>query len=143
MTKISLIARYDNSGLGNLSWELARHLKPSKVALIQNHKYQTFPERYADFDARKVEVFDSVFYNWFLSDIDVLWTTETFYNWQIIKEARKRGVKTILYTMYEMTQEKMPLMPSRKTTSHFRHQQSHPRSIFVEKVLSGLPLQVV
>lgn len=103
------IARYDNSGLGTLSREFARHLKPVKVALVQNHRFQTFPERYSEFDSRKVEIFDKDFYDWFLKD--TVFSIETFYNWNIVKEARARGVKTVLYTMYEMSPKQMPLMP--------------------------------
>ena len=53
--KLGLIARADNGGLGTLSWEFARHLKPHKVLLVENGIYQTFPERYNDFTTKKYE----------------------------------------------------------------------------------------
>ena len=46
MVRQGLIARADNSGLGTLSWEFARHLKPDKVLLVSNGVFQTFPERF-------------------------------------------------------------------------------------------------
>lgn len=107
--KIGMICRYDNSGVGTLSWEFARHLKPHKVLLVQNNVHQTFPERYADFDTRKMDVLDPQTIDWFLEDIDVFFTIETPYYWPIIKECRKRGIKTVLYTMFEMTPQEIPL----------------------------------
>lgn len=103
-----MICRFDNSGLGTLSWEFARHLKPHKVLLVENHVHATFPERYADFDTCRAvrEIPDD-----FLDDIDVLLTFETFYDWGVIKRCRERGIKTVLYTMYEMTPDPIPLHP--------------------------------
>ena len=48
--RIGIIARYDNSGLGTMCWEYARHLKPAKVLLVANGVYQTFPERFEEFE---------------------------------------------------------------------------------------------
>ncbi len=109
--RIGMICRYDNSGLGTLSWEFARHLKPHKIALVQNHVHKTFPERFADFDTRKVERFDVDTLSWLFDDIDIFFTIETFYDWSIIKYARKKGVKTVLYTMFEMAPQTIPLHP--------------------------------
>lgn len=110
MKRIGLIARYDNSGLGTLSWEFARHLNPEKILLVSNGVYQTFPERYSNFTTKKVDgrmTPDDM--QWILHGVDVLLSIETFYDWQIIKEARRMKVKTALYTMYEMTPDPIPL----------------------------------
>lgn len=108
--RLGMICRYDNSGVGTLSWEFARHLKPHKILLVENHVYQTFPERYAEFDTKKFDApIDHSTLDWFLKDIDVLFTIETPYYWPIITECRKRGIKTVLYTMYEMTPDPIPL----------------------------------
>lgn len=110
--RIGMICRYDNSGLGTLSWEFARHLKPHKVLLVENGVHQTFPERYKDFDTRKaLNSINGELREWLLSDIDVLFTFETFYDWSLIKDCRKKGIKTVLYTMYEMTPDPIPLHP--------------------------------
>ena len=109
--RLGLIARYDNSGLGTLSWEFARHLRPDKVLLVENGVHQTFPERFSGFDTRRVLTGIQGMTREWLLDVDVLLSFETFYDWSLIKDTRKRGVKTALYTMYEMTPERIPLHP--------------------------------
>lgn len=104
-----MIARTDNCGLGTLSWEFARHLKPAKVLMVRNDSFIGFPERYAEFDSRDGQKMSPMDLDWFLSDVDVFFTIETPYNWEIILECRKRGIKTVLYTMYEMTSSPIPL----------------------------------
>jgi len=106
-----MICRYDNSGLGTLSWEFARHLKPHKVLLVQNDIYKTFPERYSDFDTR---IHDNKYedWEWLSDDVDVVFSAETFYNWSFVELCRKKGVKTALYTMFEMQLDPIPLHPT-------------------------------
>jgi len=114
MAKIAFIARADNSGLGTLSREFARHLKPVKVLIVQNGVYQVFPERYSDFPNRIVpsnKTMSQEDKDWLLDGADVLLTLETFYDWGIIKDCRARGVKTALYTMFEMTRAELPMHP--------------------------------
>ncbi len=116
--RIGMICRFDNSGLGTLSWEFSRHLKPDKILLIQNGVFQTFPERYKEWEDGRIKIvhpFGTVTpkqADWLLEDIDILFTCETFYDWSLVKRARPKGVKTVLYTMYEMTQEIMSLHPT-------------------------------
>lgn len=108
--KIAMICRYDNSGLGTLSWEFARHLKPHKILLVENERHVTFPERYDGFNVQKVKrLITPQQRDWFFEDTDVFFTIETPYDWGLIKEARKKNIKNVLYTMYEMTPEKIPL----------------------------------
>lgn len=110
--KIVMICRYDNSGLGTLSWEFARHLKPDKVVLVSNGVFHTFKERYDEFPQREiVRALTPMDKDWIFEDMDILFTCETFYDWSLVKDARKRGVKTVLYTMYEMTPDPMKYIP--------------------------------
>ncbi len=116
--KLGMICRMDNSGLGTLSWEFARHLKPDKVLLVEHEIHANFPERYEDFETKTISRHTQIgtkdwseTLDWFFSDIDVVFSAETFYDWSLIPKARKAGVKTVLYTMYEMTPEKMPYYP--------------------------------
>ncbi len=111
--RLGMIVRYDNSGLGTLSWEFARHLKPDKVLMVQNGVFQTFPERYDSIPEKRMVMrsFDRRDVEWLFQGIDVLLAIETFYDWYLIKEARKRNVKTVLYTMFEMTPDPIPLHP--------------------------------
>lgn len=110
----SMICRFDNSGLGTLSWEFARHLKPKRILLVQNGVFQTFPERYSEFETRKVPATSTISQedmDWLLDEVDILFSIETFYNWHIISACRKKGVKSVLYTMFEMCPWPIPLMP--------------------------------
>lgn len=112
--RVALIARCDNSGLGTLSWEFARHLRPDKVLLVENGVFQTFPERYKNFKTRRVPARGSIapeLMQWLLTDIDVVLSIETFYNWELVSEARRNGVKTALVTMFEMSRESLPIKP--------------------------------
>ena len=102
-----MICRTDNVGLGTLSWEFARHLKPHKILLTHNDKNDSFPERYKDFNTKEYKnVLD---FQWLLEDIDIFFTIETPYLWHIIKDCRQKGIKSVLYTMYEMTPDPIPL----------------------------------
>ena len=138
--RIGMIARYDNSGLGTLSWEFARHLKPSKVVLVANGVYQKFPERYVEFEnriSRLTSRVDEDSQKWLLEDIDVLLTFETFYSWELVKKAKDKGIKTALVTMFEMTPVKPPdypdlyLCPSELDLQVFKDRFSHVPSVFI------------
>lgn len=99
-----MICRYDNSGLGNLSWELARHLRPRKVLLVENHRFQKFPERYADFETRIVgRTVTPEDRSWLLDGTDVILSCETFYDWSVVPQAKSLGVRTVLMPMFEMS----------------------------------------
>lgn len=111
MKKIGMIARMDNSGLGTLSWELARHLRPAKVLLVEHDKHTNFPERYADFDTQVIQRHSPDKIDWITDNVDILFSCETFYDWNFIKIARRKNVKTVLYTMFEMSPKRFPLMP--------------------------------
>lgn len=100
--KIGFIARYDNSGLGILSWEMWEHLKPYKILAIDNGAYRTFPERLEGQDVRysKRNISDADF-EWLLDGIDLLLTIETAYIKGAYVKARKKGIKSVLMPMYE------------------------------------------
>lgn len=109
-----MICRMDNSGLGNLTWELARHLQPEKILLIENGVFQTFPERYAEFNTRTVGKARSISIeeqNWLTTDVDIIISAETFYSGDIPNIAKQRGVKTALITMFEMSPERFSYKP--------------------------------
>ena len=128
MVKLAMICRADNAGLGTLSMEYARHLKPAKVLIVENGVNQIFPERYHNFETKKVE--KSVtpeLITWLLEDVDIVLSFETFYDYEIVREARRRGVKTVLLTMFEMMPERgfplspdLLLCPSKLDMQHFK-----------------------
>lgn len=106
---LGIICRYDNSGLATLAREFARHLKPHKVLLVENGVFQTFPERYSEIPNRVGMTKENL--EWFYEGTTSILSFETFYDWMMIKRTRELGIKTILYTMCEMSRESFPLMP--------------------------------
>jgi hypothetical protein len=103
--RLGIIARSDNTGLGNQTKELVDMLKPSKVMLINSisfNKNKQYPDRYKEYDCHYVRGFpktDDI--NDFLKGLDAVLTCETFYNNTFVSIARKKGVKTFLQYNYE------------------------------------------
>lgn len=101
--RLGAILRCDNGGLGAESWEFSRHLldEKDKVMLLRG-EHGHFPERYQGLN---ITPFDHLPSDSdlaaFLRDIDVLFTIETFYNWNAIPMARERNIKTVLRINYE------------------------------------------
>jgi hypothetical protein len=104
--RIGLIARSDNTGLGNQTKELADMLKPDKVLLIDSVSFNRnvqYHQRYAEYDYKVSRGFPNTnMINNFLNNLDVVISCETFYSDNFIKIARSRGVKTILQYNYEL-----------------------------------------
>jgi hypothetical protein len=104
--RLGIIARSDNTGLGNQTRELVKMLNPDKILLIDSSYFnnnQQHPEWYSEYNcittkrgmASKEEVYE------FLHNIDVVISCEIFYNQSFISMAKKRKVKTILQYNYE------------------------------------------
>jgi len=103
--RIGLIARSDNSGLGNQTRELAYMLDPSKILLIDSspfNKNTQNPEWYNGYNVHTNQGFigDRVAQE-FLKDLDVVISCEIFYSKNFPKIAKQSGVKTILQYNYE------------------------------------------
>lgn len=102
--KLGLIARMDNTGLGNLTWEHYNHLKPFKTMVIDftvNRNLRGFKERYADdcmfiAGAPSPKEVDE-----FLDDLDIVLTVETPYTYYLLDRAKQRGIPVILQPMVE------------------------------------------
>lgn len=114
--RIGLIARTDDTGLGNQSLELAKMLNPSRVLLINssgwnNGNFTIHPEWYKDYE---VQVGNAE--GWlldeeikeFLNHVDVIISCETFYSNNVVPMARNRGIKTILQFNYEFLEDIEP-----------------------------------
>jgi hypothetical protein len=104
--KIGIIARCDDTGLGNQTRELVNMLNPDKIMLInsrffnQNKQHTEWYEGYNYKTTVKgfpttSEIAD------FIKGVDVVISCETFYSPRFIDIARSRGVKTILQYNYE------------------------------------------
>ena len=105
--KLGIIARCDNTGLGNQTRELVKMLNPDKILLIDSYSFNNnkqYPNWYDGYNVIKTargmprmkEVLD------FLDNIDVVISCETFYHIDFIDIARKRNIKTILQYNYEL-----------------------------------------
>jgi len=105
--KLGIIARCDNTGLGNQTKELVKMLNPDKILLIDSYSFNNnkqYPQWYDGYNVIKTikgmprtnEVLS------FLDGIDVVISCETFYHLDFIDMARKRNIKTILQYNYEL-----------------------------------------
>lgn len=105
--RLGIIARSDNTGLGNQTRELVNMLNPDKILLIDSSHFngnQQHPEWYEGYNYRKTSVGMPTMkeYTRFLQDIDVVLSCETFYSPSFIDLAKKNNVKTILQYNYEL-----------------------------------------
>jgi|LakMenEpi03Aug12_release.lakeMendotaPanAssembly.Ray.scaffolds.fasta_scaffold02773_50 glycosyltransferase involved in cell wall biosynthesis len=103
---LGIIARSDNTGLGNQTRELVKMLNPDKILLIDSQHFngnEQHPEWYKDYNVTttlsgfptKPEVIE------FLRGIDVVLSCETFYRQDFLHYAKRRGIKTILQYNFE------------------------------------------
>jgi hypothetical protein len=104
--RVGIVARCDDTGLGNQTRELVNMLNPDKIMLINSRFFnqnKQHPEWYEGYDYKTTikgfpttsEIAD------FIKGVDVVISCETFYNPRFIDIARSRGVKTILQYNYE------------------------------------------
>jgi glycosyltransferase involved in cell wall biosynthesis len=104
--KLGIIARCDNTGLGNQTLELVEMLNPDLILLIDSSSFHTnhrqYPERFA---GRNVMVSMGIPRNQqilqFIKNVDVILSCETFYNTIFVETAKNKGKKTILQYNYE------------------------------------------
>jgi len=103
--KIGIVARSDNTGLGNQTRELVKMLNPEKILLINSYFFNRNKQNlewYKDYDCITTEGFasnDEV--SQFLDGLDVVISCEIFYNPNFIALAKRKKVKTILQYNYE------------------------------------------
>jgi glycosyltransferase involved in cell wall biosynthesis len=104
--RIGIVARSDNTGLGNQTKELAKMLNPDKILLINSTSFNNnkqHPEWYSEYNS--VVTINGFPTNNdvenFLKGLDIVIACETFYNVAFIELAHKRGVKTVLQYNYE------------------------------------------
>ena len=105
--RLGIIARSDNTGLGNQTMELVKMLNPDKILLINSQFFNNnkqHPEWYKDYNVvqtrKGMPVTKEVIS--FLENIDVVISCETFYHLELVDLAKKQGIKTILQYNYEL-----------------------------------------
>lgn len=104
--RLGIIARSDNTGLGNQTRNIVNMLNPDKILLIDSTPFnenKQHPEWYAGYPcittqrgfASREEIAA------FLEDLDVVFTCESFYSNSFLRLAEKRNIKTINQYNYE------------------------------------------
>lgn len=108
--RIGLLARADDGGLGTMTWEFARHMRPARALVVDLGAQGRGPLRLERFTDHCDEVgvcnsypmLDVSAIQWLLRDIDVLYSAETWY-WPAVQTmAAEAGVKTVLHSMPEL-----------------------------------------
>lgn len=108
--KLGLVARADNSGLGIQTWELQRHLNPDHTLVIDlsviadandhcnKHVYlNRFPGALVHQGLTPTpDVIEP-----FLAGMDVIFSAETFYTFDLLHRANHRKIKSVLQYNYE------------------------------------------
>lgn len=101
--RLGLIARADNRGLGNQTWEAYRHLAPAKTMVVDCPSKAPLPLHLERFpDATVVHGLPTArdFRHW-LQDLDVVLTAETAYNNELYAIARRMNVRVVVQLNYE------------------------------------------
>lgn len=102
--RIGLIGRCDNCGLGNMSWAFHDNL-PIVKTLLFKRSYACFPDRFKN--NRLIEHPTQLDIDWLLDGIDTLIAIETPYDWEIFKQAQRKGIKTVMIPMPEFFPDRM------------------------------------
>lgn len=102
-----LVARADNTGLGNLTWEIWRHLSPDRTVVIDVEAYRKQPTHRDRYPGSTWNI--GLDCDWseesirrFLDGLDTVFTAETPYNPALFSIAREMGVRSVLYVMPEL-----------------------------------------
>lgn len=114
MTRLGIICRADEGGLGTQTWEYARHLNPDAVLLVlmDEPRGQQLPERYQaviDGGGRYFSITfprarstDELEWDNFLSSVDVVLTAETFYREDFPRRAKRAKVRLVMHANPEL-----------------------------------------
>lgn len=102
-----MIARAENRGLGTLSWEWYRHMKPDRTLVVipEGVRHAQLTSHLERFPGATVVSFDGALpergcMEW-LDGLDVVYTAETFYDWRFCAWAKELGVATVCHVMPE------------------------------------------
>lgn len=103
--RLGIVARCDKTGLGNQTLELTKMLEPHKVLLINSIPFNGNPQHpqwYDGYNVQHVRGFPTdAEVDQFLDGLDAVLTCEIPYNWHMFREAKKRGIRTVLQYNYE------------------------------------------
>lgn len=105
---LGLIVRADNGGLGNLTWEVARHARPDRVLIMDcgtAGRGALHLDRFHALDGSWVVQYSDLYLpsvRDFLTGLDTVFSAETFYDARICDMAAGLGVRRVLYVMPEL-----------------------------------------
>lgn len=114
--KVGLIARGEDRGLGNLTWEWQRHMHPDRTLLVvpdgvAKAGLVTHVERYPGATPARFNqdrpgsqgsgMLDERTCREWLDGLDVVFSAETFYDWRFCRWAREAHVATVCLAMPE------------------------------------------
>lgn len=107
MKRLGVVARADSGGLGNLLWELCRHLEPSRVLIMDLGVHGRSDCNFGRFEGLDCRVSRGWAPTaderaWLLDGCDVLYGAETWYADEMPHEAKAAGVRTVLHVMPEL-----------------------------------------
>lgn len=102
--RLGIVARADNRGLGVQTWEAVRHLDPAKVLVVDMgglSPYEMHLERFPDATVLPfVDGVEDVLCE-FLEGLDVVWSAETPYWYELLTLAKARDVRTVICGNFE------------------------------------------
>jgi hypothetical protein len=105
----AMIGRCDPGGLGTLTSEVHRHLRPARTLLVDlddRGRGVCHETPYVHGDIVRVPFAGAVpdlLIDWLCAPgVDVLWSAETFYDARILRAARANGVRTVVCAMPEL-----------------------------------------
>lgn len=104
--KLGVIARAEDRGLGNQTWEVTRNLDPERVLVVRvrGSERQGFPAHLDRYPGATVVTVDER--NWtlpepeirdWLDELDVVYSAETLYDWRLADWAREQRVATVVH----------------------------------------------
>jgi glycosyltransferase involved in cell wall biosynthesis len=100
-----IIARCDNTGLGNQTRDLVRMLNPDRILLVNSAKFNNnkqYPEWYDGYNVTMTNGFPTKQeVAIFMDGLNSVLTCETFYHPHFINLAQRRKVKTFMQYNYE------------------------------------------
>lgn len=109
MTRVGLLARADNRGLGILTWAFYRNVRPEQTLVVDvgaatvfDQQFDRYPDgTVAEWDPQTGRFRDETLVRDWLSTVDVVYTAETPYDYRILTWAREAGVGTVVHVMPE------------------------------------------
>ncbi|WP_280365923.1 glycosyltransferase [Nocardia wallacei] len=142
--RLGLIARAENTGLGIQTWEFHRHMQPAKTLVVQPDRGRVqFPERFPR--ATFIQGFPHRRHlEEFVDGLDVVFTAETPYNYDLFTVAHAAGVATVLQYNFEfldyLQRRDLPRPDVLAAPSVWHYNDADADGLFPRKVFLPVPI---